>query len=73
VSGPEVTTEEPPATLAKPEPSPDPDEALRTAIKAAVDAGDFARVEALVAVLKGDPAKLAPVVPLASRGRVRGA
>jgi hypothetical protein len=44
----------------------DPDEALRTAIKAAVDAGDFDRARALVAILEAAP-KPAPVVDLATR------
>jgi hypothetical protein len=44
----------------------DPDEALRQAIKAALDAGDLARVRALLDVL--DPPR-APVVELARRNR----
>jgi hypothetical protein len=43
--------------------SVDPDEALKIAIKAAVDAGDVARAMALLEVLKGAP-KAAPVVSL---------
>jgi hypothetical protein len=42
----------------------DPDEALRVAIKAALDAGDHARVRALLDVL--DP-PTAPVLALGSR------
>ena len=49
----------------KPERS-DPDEALRTAIAAAVDARDFDRVRALVVVLESSP-KPALVLTLASR------
>lgn len=51
------------------------DDALRAAIKAAVDAGDLARVRALVAVLEAPPAiderdaKPENVVRLASRRR----
>ena len=51
----------------KPEPS-DPDEALRVAIRSALDAGDFDRVKALVAVLEASPKKAA-VVDIASRRR----
>ena len=47
--------------------SADPDEALRGAIKAALDAGDLVRVRALLDVL--DPPR-APVVELAPRNRV---
>jgi hypothetical protein len=48
----------------RPESQPaDPDAALRAAIKAALDAGDFDRVKALVAVLEASP-KAAPVVPI---------
>lgn len=47
-------------------PSADPDAALRAAIKAAVDGGDFDRVKALVAVLESSP-RPAPVVDIASR------
>jgi hypothetical protein len=44
------------------------DDALRMAIKAALDAGDLARVKALVAVLESTPArKPAPVVELVPR------
>ncbi len=35
----------------QPEPKPDPDAALKLAIKAAVDAGNWPRAEALMAVL----------------------
>ena len=42
-----------------------PDEALRMAIKAALDAGDFDRVKALVAVLESSP-RPAPVVSIAT-------
>ena len=44
----------------------DPDEALRVAIKAAVDAGDTARAMALLEVLRSSP-KPALVVDLAAR------
>jgi len=44
----------------------DPDATLRTAIKAALDAGDLDRVRALVAVLEASP-KPAPVVDIATR------
>ena len=46
----------------------DPDAALRTAIKVALDAGDFDRVRKLVAVLESAP-PAAPVVRLADRRR----
>lgn len=46
----------------------DPDDALRAAIKAAVDAGDFARVKALVAVLEAWP-KPAAVLSIARPGK----
>ncbi len=51
-----------------PEPLPpnDPDEALKLAVKAAVDAGDTARAMALLEVLKATP-KPAPVVRLEER------
>lgn len=42
----------------------DPDDALRAAIKAAVDAGDLARATALLEILKAAP-KVAPVLTLA--------
>jgi hypothetical protein len=48
----------------------DPDEALKLAIKTAVDAGDFDRVRALVAVLGSAPKK-ASVVDIASRRPAR--
>lgn len=44
----------------------DPDDALRVAIKAAVDAGDFTRAEALLGVLKAAP-RPAPIVTLVPR------
>ena len=44
----------------------DPDEALRVAIKAAVDAGKFDRARALVALLEDSP-KPAAVVDIATR------
>lgn len=47
-------------------PDNDPDVALRAAIVAALDAGDFDRVRALVAVLESSP-RPAPVLTLASR------
>jgi hypothetical protein len=48
----------------------DPDDALRTAIKAALDAGDLARVKALVDVLEQAPArKPAAVLELVPRER----
>jgi hypothetical protein len=53
----------------KPERS-DPDGALRAAIAAAVDARDFDRVRALVAVLESSP-KPAAVLSLASRKALR--
>jgi hypothetical protein len=52
-------------------PKPDPDEALRAAIRAALDAGDLDRVTALVDILRASP-KPAPVLELAGRkGRSR--
>lgn len=51
---------------AESEPRSDPDEALKTAIKVAVDAGDTARAMALLEVLRASP-KPAGVVDLASR------
>lgn len=48
------------------QPTTDPDEALRVAIKAALDAGDLARASALLEVLKASP-KPATVVQLAPR------
>jgi hypothetical protein len=51
----------------KPKPSLDPDEALRMAVKAALDAGDLARVRALVDILEGSPAPAAAVVSLTDR------
>ena len=53
----------------------DPDEHLRAAIKAAVDAGDLDRAGKLLEVLRGPSpaaaiAPLAPVVDLAARRRV---
>lgn len=57
-----------------PQPEPvrlDPDEALRVAVKAAVDAGDFDRAKALLAVLEGTrpeaPNAGANVIALAAR------
>jgi hypothetical protein len=50
--------------------SADPDEALRAAINAAVDAGDVARAMALLEVLKASP-RPAAVVDIASRRRKR--
>lgn len=47
---------------------PDPDDALRQAIKVALDAGDYARVKALVAVLESAP-RVAPVIAMADRSR----
>ena len=44
----------------------DPDEALRVAIKAAVDVGDVARARALLDILEAKP-KPAPVVRLEAR------
>jgi hypothetical protein len=41
----------------------DPDEALREAIKAAVDAKQYDRARGLLDVLKGTPS-VAPVVPI---------
>lgn len=43
---------------------PDPDEALRAAIRAALDAGDLARVKALVSILEAAPPASAPVAPV---------
>ncbi len=51
----------------KPKPSVDPDEALREAVKAALDAGDLARVRALLDVLDGTPSAPRGVVRLADR------
>jgi hypothetical protein len=45
----------------------DPDDALRVAIKAAVDAGDLARAAALLQVLADEP-KPAPVLSLRKGG-----
>jgi hypothetical protein len=51
----------------------DPDDALRDAIRAALDAGDLDRVHALTTVLKAARAPAAPrVVDLAARRRERG-
>ena len=47
-----------------PVPATDPDEALRTAIKVALDAGDLARATALLEVLRATP-KPAAVLTLA--------
>ena len=51
----------------KPKPSVDPDEALREAVKAALDAGNLARVRALLDVLEAVPAPAATVLCLAGR------
>ncbi len=48
----------------------DPDDALRAAIKAALDAGDLARAGALLDVLRSAP-KPAPVVVLEERRKAR--
>lgn len=47
-------------------PRNDPDDALRLAIRAALDAGDYDRVKALVGVLESSP-RPAPVLTLASK------
>ena len=72
-STPENASSEPPQPTSpaetrplEPEPRSAADEALRVAIVAALDAGDFARVKALVAVLEASP-KPAPVLTLATR------
>lgn len=53
---------------AEPKPHVDPDEALRVAIRAALDAGDDARAEELMAVLRRKPA---PVLTLATKAKGR--
>ena len=58
-------TQEAETRRAEPERS-DPDEALRWAIKAALDVGDYGRVRALLAVLESSP-RPAPILTLASR------
>lgn len=77
-----VTSEPPPAIVAKPsdgttfrhgdqpvEPERiDPDDALRAAIKSAIDAGDLARATALLEVLKASP-KPAAVLSIARPGK----
>ena len=45
----------------------DPDDALRTAIKTALDAGSYARVRALLDVLESTETRVAGVVELATR------
>ena len=65
VSRPAQTTVSDETRRAEPERSA-ADEALRLAIKAALDGGDFNRVRALVTVLEATP-KAAPVLTLASR------
>lgn len=51
---------------------PDPDAALRAAIKAAVDSGQWTRVRALTDVLERSEAKAAPVVELVAHRRREG-
>ena len=51
---------------------PDPDAALRAAIKAAVDNGQWTRVRALTDVLEKSEAKSAPVVELVAHRRREG-
>ena len=51
----------------KPKPSVDPDEALRTAVKAALDAGDLVRVRALVDILDVSPTTRPTLVRLSDR------
>ncbi len=69
----EIASGEPPkATVAdaseraESAPRNDPDDALRVAIVAALDAGDYDRVRALVVVLENSP-RPAPVLTLATR------
>jgi hypothetical protein len=47
----------------------DPDEALRVALKAAVDAGQWERVRVLTELLASAPKGAAPVVELVTRRR----
>lgn len=72
-NGCEPTKVTEPSGITPPEPKPfdaasDPDDALRTAIKASLDAGDYDRVRALVVVLESAP-KPAPILTLADRRR----